>query len=133
MLRGLSDVNRRMNLLKEGIQQAEEALEIFKRLGHTEKQVDCLITLAYALSANEQLDAAREVASRAVDLLPETGQQSLVCQAHQVLGHIHRSKGNTEKALHHLEVALGIASPPGWHGLLFWIHLSLAQLFSEQG
>ena len=45
---------------------------------------------------------------------------------------IHESKGEKEKAIHHLNTALGIASPPGWHEELFWIHYSLADLFCDE-
>jgi tetratricopeptide (TPR) repeat protein len=49
------------------------------------------------------------------------------------LGEIYRSKGETEKAIHHFEVALGIASPFNWHDHLFWVHYSLAGLFRDEG
>jgi tetratricopeptide (TPR) repeat protein len=42
----LSDSNRLMGLHEEGIQQAEEALEICERLGDAVGQARCLITLA---------------------------------------------------------------------------------------
>jgi tetratricopeptide (TPR) repeat protein len=38
-----------------------------------------------------------------------------------------------EKAIHHFEKALGIASAFEWHGQLFWIHQSLADLFLAEG
>ena len=43
------------------------------------------------------------------------------------------SKGDREKAIDHFEVALGIASPFGWHDHLFGVHYSLARLFHDQG
>ena len=126
----LSEANRRNDLHKEGIQQAKEALEIFERLGNTLGQAVCLIDLAWALHHDDQLDAAEEAASRIFDLLPEKGEQPQVCQGHRVLGAIHDSKGETEKAIRHFEAALEIASLANWHLELFWIHWSLAWLFS---
>ena len=37
-----------------------------------------------------------------------------------------------EKALHHMNTALGIASPRNWHDHLFWIHFSMAELFRDE-
>ena len=85
------------------------------------------------LHGDKQLDAADEAVSRAIDLLPEEGEQFLVCDGHRILGNISRSKGNTKKAIHHFEVALGIASSFNWHDVLFWIHYALAQLFLREG
>ena len=129
----LSETNRRMCLHKEGIQYAKDASEILERLGNTARQADCLISLAYAFRDDEQFDAAEETASRAKDLLPEKGQQLLVCQSHHILGKIYHDKGDTEKAIHYFEVALEIASSLNWHVPLFSIHYSMARLFSEQG
>ena len=132
-LTDLSDANRRMDLPSEGIEQAKEASEIFERLGDTANQARSLIFLASALCADEQLDAAEEAASRAIDLLPEKGEQFRVCQGHRVLGNIYQSKGDMEKAIHHFEEAVGIASPLNLDNQLFWIHFALAQLFFREG
>ena len=131
-LDSLSDTNRDMGLCKEGIQQAEEALGIFERLGDTTLQARCLINLALLLHDDKQLDAGEEAASRAIDLLPEKGQQLLVCNGHDVLGKIYTSKGNAEKAIHHFEVALGIVSSLGAASRAFWIHFDLAKLFARE-
>jgi len=53
---------------EEGIQQANEALEIYGRLGNPVGQAQSLIDLAHLLHGNEQLDAAEETASRAINL-----------------------------------------------------------------
>jgi tetratricopeptide (TPR) repeat protein len=132
-LSDLSQANQEIGLYEEGIQQGKEASEIFERLGDTMNQAECLIKLASVLVEGKQLDAAEEAASRAMDLLPEEGEQSRVCEAHRVLGNIHRSKGDTEKAISHFEAALGIASPLNDHTELFWIHYGLADLVSTQG
>ena len=128
----LSDANRWMGLYKEGIPQAEEASDIFGRLGDTVNQAKCLISLAWLMRDDKQLEAAEEAASRALVLFPK-GEQSWICGAHHILGNIYRSKGETEKAIHHFELALGIASSLNWASGLFWVYYSLAELFSEQG
>jgi tetratricopeptide (TPR) repeat protein len=122
-----------MGLFKEGIQQAKEASEIYERLGRHTEQARCLIDLAQLFRDDQQLDAAEEAASRAINLLSEKGEQFQVCHCHHVLGTIYRSKGEFKKAVHHLEVALGIASPFNWHNLLFAFEDSLADLFFDEG
>jgi len=82
----------------------------------------CLINLANVSNDDEQLDAAEKVASRVIDLLPETGENFLVCQGHCILGNVYHDMGDTKEAIHHFEVALGTASTLNWHGQLFWIH-----------
>ena len=129
----LSDVNRLMGLGKEGIQQAREASGVFERLGNTVNQVKSLIDLAWALNDDRQLDAAGEAGSHAINLLPEKGEQLWVCEGHRVLGNIYWSKGATEKAIHHFEVALEIGSSLNQVYLLFWVHFSLAGMFSREG
>ena len=133
ILEQLSESNRLLGFHKEGIQQAKEALEIYERLGDPILQAHCLINLARLLNDDNQLDAAEEAASRAIDLLPEKGEQSLVCRCHHALGEIYRSKAETEKAIHHLEVALGIASLLNRRDYRFWVHYSLARLFLDEG
>jgi len=133
ILRHLSDANRLMGLPEEGIRWAREALGILERTGDVAGQARCSIKLALLLCDDQQLDAAEEAASRAIDLIPEGGSQSLVCESHRVLGNIHRSKGETEKAVHQYEVALKIASSSNWHGGLFQIHHALAGLYHDEG
>ena len=133
VLMKLSDVNRKLGLYKEGIQQAKEATEIVERLGNTVGQAQCLVELARLLHDDRQLDAAEEAVSRVIDLLPEKGEQFLLCQCHQTLGTIYRSKGEIEKAIHHSELVLDIASSFNWLNQLFWTRFSLAELFCDQG
>ena len=132
-LRNLSDANRRMGLYEEGITQAKEASEIFGQLGSAVQQAYSLAALASLLCEARQLDAAEEAALHAVDLLPEKGEELCVCHAHRALGDIYRSKGEAEKAIRHLETALGIASSLNEVEELFWVNLSLTWAFSEQG
>lgn len=122
-----------LQLFEDGIRQATEALKIFEELGDTVAQAQCLIYLAHLLSDDRKLDAAEEAVYRGIGLLPEKGLEFSVCDSHRVLGRIYRSKGNMGGAIYHLEVALGIASSSNWQGQIFWIHYSLAQLFSAEG
>ena len=132
-LSSLSDANRLLGFTKEGTQQTKEASEIFEKLGDTANQAECLINLARLLASDNQLDAAEEAASRAMDLLPGEGEQFRVCNGHRVLGRIYCSKRKTEKAIHHYEVALGIVSSLNWHTALSWVHYALAELFLAEG
>ena len=131
-LMDLSDANRMLGLLKEGILRVKDALEIYERLGHTTGQAKCLNDLARLLFDDHQLAAAKDAASRAIKLLPLEGQEFQLCQSHRVLGNIYRSTGRREKAIRHFETAIGIASPFNWHHQLFWIHHSLALLFLDE-
>jgi tetratricopeptide (TPR) repeat protein len=133
VLERLCDTNRLMGLPKEGIQQAKEALRIYEQLSDRAEQADCLIKLAWLLHSAKKFDAAEQVALRAINLLPEKGEQARVCRSHRLLGNIYRSKGETEKAVHHFKVALGIASSLNWNDELFWIHFSLAELSLDGG
>jgi tetratricopeptide (TPR) repeat protein len=104
-------------------------VEIYERLGVTTEQANCLDDLSRLLHQDEQLDAAEEAASRAISLLPEKGEEFLLCQCHRSLGNVYRSKGEREKAIHHLETSLGIASLFKLRGESCWINYSLARLF----
>jgi len=125
----LADANRMLHLREEGIEQAKEALEIYTRLDEAVEQAECSVALAFLFRGINQLDAAKEAGFRALDLLPEKGNQFLVCRCHRVLGLIYRSQGEIEKAIHHFETALGIASSFNWDDQLVWIHCDMARLF----
>ena len=131
-LRFLAEVNRKLNLFKEGIRQAKEALEINEQLNYVAEQAVCLRFLADLLRQDDQLNAAEEAASRSIDLLPDT-EQFLVCQGHRALGNIYLFKGEAEKAINHFKTALGIADSFNWRSEQFLIHYSLAGLFRDQG
>ena len=128
----LCDANRLLELEEEGIQQGREASELLGRLGNTTEQAECLIALAWVLYDDDQLDAAEEAASRAIDLLQKEDEQLNVCHCHRVLGEVYHSKGEAEKAIHHFEAALEAASSTNWCTQLFGLHFSLAQLFSQE-
>ena len=129
----LSDANWKVDLCREGIEQGKEALGIYERLGDTARQAQCLIKLAMLWDDDKQFDAAEEAIFRAVDLLPKTGEQFIVCDSHRILGNIYQSKGKTDEAIHHYELALRIASSFGWHDHLFWVHYKLADLYRNEG
>ena len=131
-LESLAEVNYYLDLPREGIQQAEEALEIFKRFGNTGKQAGCLYALARSLLDDDQLDAAEDATLRSIELLPEKGQEFRVCQSHRLLGQIYDFKGEKEKAIHNFKTALAIASPFNWQDELFWIHEAMAELFRDE-
>ena len=129
-LRELSDANRRLRLDEEGVQQAKEGSEIYKQLGDTGGQADCLVLLAWALFGDGQLDAAEDTAFRTINLLED--QDYLTCRCHRILGNVYRSKGDKEKAIRHFETAISIASSSHWRNQLFWIHYALAELFCDE-
>jgi len=129
----LSSVNQVIGLHKEGMQRAKEASEIFERLGDTVNQAQCLIRLAFLLRSDNQLDTAEGAALRAINLLPGSGEEFRVSESHRALGNIYRSKDDTEKAVYHFEVAIGLASPFNWHNNLFCLHYELADLLRDGG
>ena len=115
-----------------GVQQAKEALEIYERLDDAAGQAYCLDHFAPSLYEDGQLDAAEEAAFRSINLFLEKGQEFFVCQCHRFLGNIYHSKGETQKAVHHYDTALGTASVFNWHNQLFNIHHALALLFRDE-
>ena len=129
MLRFISGADSSLGLHEEAIQRTRESLEIYKRLNHADGQAKSLQRLARSLYRDKQLGAAEEAASRVIELLSDKGDQFPVCSSYRVLGDIYHSKGETDKAIKHFEMALGIASRFNWHSQLFWIHYSLAELF----
>jgi len=129
----LSHVDFFTSSYMEGIRHAEEASAIFERLGDAVQQAECLNELALSLCGDNQFEAAEEAASRAIHLLPEKGEEFLVCNCEFILGYLSREKGDREKAIHHFEAALGIASPFNWLHLQFWICFFLAQSFYDEG
>jgi len=132
-LKFMCHLNQVFGLYKEAIQQAEEALEIYKQLNLTSGQASSLDQLAWSLHGDNQLDAAKEAALRAISLLPGKRKQFVVCRCYRVLGKIYYSKGETEKAIDHFETALRIASPFNWYHQLARNNYELADLFFKEG
>ena len=132
-LKYLSRVHLYTHLYEEGIRAAEEASAIFERLGDTVEQALCLTELTLLLCGDNQFDAAEEAISRAIVLLPGTGEQFQVSISQYTLGFLYREKGDRKKAIYHFEIALGLASSSNWLNLLFWIRFFLAQLFYDEG
>ena len=132
VLRELSDANRALRLYVEGMQHINEALGIFEGLGDKVGQARCLNTLAWLLRGDGHLHTAEKMASRAITLLPGSGQEHLACESHRVLGEIYSLTGQRRNAIHHFETAVRIASPFKWHDILFSTHRSLAHLFLDE-
>ena len=132
-MRSISYANRWLGLYEEGIERAKEALEIYERLNDVFGQGQVLRELAWLLYHDEQLDAVEEAALRAINLLSGTDDQYEVCGCRRLLGNVHHSKGDTEKAIDQFETAIRIASTFGWHQALFWNNYNLAGLFFDEG
>ena len=107
--------------------------DIFEQLGDTVEQARYFIELAWSFRYDKQLDAAKEVASRALNLLPQEGEQFQVCRCHHAFGRIYSSEGDTDKAIHHLGIALGIATSSNWLNSLYAIRFSMAREFLDEG
>ena len=131
-LQRLADTNRMLGLFEEGIQQTQEASEIFERLGDAAEQAECLSRLAYLLLDDKQPIAAEEATIRSIALLGK-GDEFKLCGSHRVLGEIYSSQGKREKAIHHINIALGIADSFNWQHQQFWIHELLAKLSRDEG
>lgn len=109
ILGDLSDANLQTGLHRKGISQVKKASEIFEQPDTAEK-ADTLINLAWLLHDDGRFDTAEEPVSRAVDLLPEEGEGHRACKGHCLLGNVYGSKGYSEKAIHHFELSLRLAS-----------------------
>ena len=129
----ISDANRWLGHYKEGIQQVEEALGIYKQLNDISGQAQSLQQFARLLYAEHYLlDVAEEAALQAINLLPENSEQFQVCRCYHILGDICSSQGKREEAVNHFTSALEIASTFNWHSEQFWNHHSLAWLLSGE-
>ena len=92
-----------------------------------------MVRLSRLLCDENQPDAAEEAALHAHNLFSEEDNQYKLCGSHRILGETYQFRGETKRAIDHFEAALGIASSSNWHDELFWGHLSLAQLFRNDG
>ncbi|KAF9785112.1 hypothetical protein BJ322DRAFT_1108573 [Thelephora terrestris] len=117
---------------EEGMKQAGEALEIYKRLGDTAGQAECSYVLAHLLFHNDEPDAAEDAISKMIDSLTEKGQDFLLCRSHCVLGEVYAEKEENEEAIAQYKMALEIASHFNWWLELISIHAALAQLFLDE-
>ena len=130
-LSALSSLNRHLGLFGEGIQLAKEALEISQQLEDTQLQTEMLSALAMLFLQDNQVVAAEETASQAIALLPENSRSFATLVCYHALAEVYRVKGNSEEAIKHFKVALGVASSHSWHTEAFWIHQSLTVLFAD--
>ena len=108
-LKSLAHVNWQLDLVKEAILLAREIPEVFEGLDDTVEQANSLQYLALLLAEDNQLDAAEEAASRAIDLSSDEPTQSQICEHHHILSHTYRSRGEVEAAINHLQQAVEIA------------------------
>jgi len=108
-LKSLASVNVDLSLFAEGIPHAKEALEVYERLDDTAGQVDCLHCLALLFVKDDQVDAAEDANSRAINLSSDGLSQSQLYNHHHNLGHICECRGETEAAIDHHMKALEIA------------------------
>ena len=131
VLRILSIANGLLRHHKEGTEQAREAVKILEQRGNRICLARSLVSLAFSLSRDYQLDAATDAASRAIRLALGKDQH-IVCQSHQILGQIYHCKGERGQAIRHFETAFEIASCSNWHFDLFWIHYNLATVFCDE-
>ena len=124
----ISNANRLLGLHKEGIQQVEDALDIYKQLNETSEQARPWKQLATLLYNDNQLDATEKATSRAIDLLSDnfrsaTATASLA--AYIIRRARRRGPSSTSRR------------PLGSHsfnrdGHLCWINYSLADLFFSE-
>ena len=133
ILNHLADTNRLLDLHDEGIEQAKEAWEIFKVVDDEIEQAGCLNTLAWLLLCNNNPNGAEEAATRAINVLPEKGEEFLRCRSHRLLGNAYRFKCAQEESKSHFHMALDIALNRNWNDQLFWIHYELAWLLRDEG
>jgi len=131
-LRHISGANRELGLYKEGILQLKEAQGIYKQFGKLSSQVSSFQELGWLFRSDNQPDAAEEAALRAIDLSGKADQYQ-VCDCYRLLSGICYSRGETKKAISHLETALGIASSFNWSDQLNMIHFSRASLLFKEG
>ena len=131
-LRQLSDANRWLGLHQEGIQQAKEASKICEQLGDAMGQAWSSKYLAQVLLDDDQFDSAQAAAFHAIELIPDEGDEYLVCRSHRTIGDAYRLKKEKRKAIHHFQTALEIASRFEWQDQLFWAHYDLAFLFDDE-
>ena len=127
ILRTLCQTSRNLELYAEGIQQAKEALEMYKQLNNNTGQAACSNDLAYLLYDDNQLDAAEEAAQQSISLLPNRDDEYVFSKACHLLGNIYCSRGETEKAIEQHEAALWIESSSDWHSWQFGMYYSLAE------
>jgi len=93
----------------EGISQVKEALGIYEKLDNTAGQANCLSQLALLFIRVNQVDAAEDAVSRAINLHSDGPSQSQLYDHHHTLGHISHRRGDTEAGIDHHMKALGIA------------------------
>ena len=130
-LRSLAEINRHLDH-GQGILQLKEALEIYEQYEDAKEQKETLYQLAMLYVEDWQLDLGEETASRAANLFPDGPCEYDDYEFHHILGHACESRGETEAAISHLEIALEITSSRGWETRQIRIHDCLVTLFLKE-
>ena len=128
----LAYTNRVLSFHEEALSQAKEASEICERLNITSMQAHSLRCLAWMLRDDNQLDAAGEAASRAIDRFKENEDRYGACLTYRVLGTIYHRKGKIDEAISQFKTALEIASTCNFPRELFWNYYCLAEVFFDE-
>jgi tetratricopeptide (TPR) repeat protein len=131
-LRLLSNANQLLGFYEEGIGQVMEAINICNQLQDATIKMQCLIQLAGLFFDRGLLDAAGEIASRAIPFLKNDEQYNL-CEVHTLLGRVYGFKRNPKKAIEHFMVSLAITSSRGWHSQTALVHSFLGVVLSDAG
>ena len=89
--------------------------------------------LAQLFLQDNQVAAAEETVSQAIAIFSENSLPTVVIECRYILGEVYRVKGDSEEAIKHLKVALGIASTHNLYRDAFYIYHSLVRLFVDAG
>ena len=131
-LKFMSGANRMLGLYKDGIQQAKEALELYKQYGHILGQGRIWEELTWLFYDDKQLDLAEEAALQGIGLFSDGVHRSQASECYRILGDICHLRGKTVEAINHFGAALKTATPSNRHNFLFRIHCSLAKLYFSE-
>ena len=98
---------RRYKAHSQGVkQQAEEALEIYERLNYLPGQARALRLITCSLLGDGQLDAAERVVTQVIVRFSGGGEEFQLSACHHVLGCVCDDRGETEKAIEHVQAAI---------------------------
>ena len=131
VLVNLSYVNSLRGALESAIAQAEEAL----RSAPDEPQLRCYIMrrIAYTKYNLGDLDAAEQMALRALDLATSSNLTDSIESAHRTLGEIETPRGAFPSAQKHLEHALALSRQSGLKDMEAVCLARLAELAAARG
>ena len=114
---GLADALREAKQYKEAIAECEEALGIYRRVGHTEGEIAALITMAESYLGQRKGKNALERALEAKDIFDRNIRRQGIFRmgavVYTILGEAHYEQGQFEQALRAAEQAHEIAEQTG--------------------